>query len=171
MGDARLNSIHLEGTRRQLFRNARENLLQARGQETLFVETRDRDSEHFPATIIQNKDLQNPNLVDHWLSDQEECIYPLQVGLNTVGRSDDNDVVIPDAYVSRRHCAILVHAGSGCELHDIASKNGTFINGNRLSCPTALKEGDEIRMCGRNFIFHSRHGSEPDQPNARTLSA
>jgi len=39
----------------------------------------------------------------------------------------DNDVVLQDAYVSRRHCAILIHlTGERCELHDIASKNGTF---------------------------------------------
>jgi pSer/pThr/pTyr-binding forkhead associated (FHA) protein len=171
MGDARLNSIHLEGSRRQLFRSARENLLQARGQETLFGEKLERDSGDYPHTIIQAKDLQESQTPDNWLQDQENLIYPLKIGLNTIGRSDDNDVVVPDAYVSRRHCAILVHATTGCELHDIASKNGTFINGDKLCGPTRLKSGDEIRMCGRNFIFHSRDEAGSEHANNKTLSA
>jgi pSer/pThr/pTyr-binding forkhead associated (FHA) protein len=70
-----------------------------------------------------------------------------------VGRAPDNDVVISDAYVSRRQCAILVHAGDGCELHDVASKNGTFLNGQKLDGPTLLHDGDEIRMCDRQLVF------------------
>jgi hypothetical protein len=30
---------------------------------------------------------------------------------------------------------ILVHATSGCELHDTASTNGTFVNGHRIHDP------------------------------------
>src|SRR5262249_17802187 len=80
-----------------------------------------------------------------WLMDKD-AIYPLKVGVNTIGRLPDNDVVVQAPYVSRRHCAILVHAGDGCELHDIASKNGTFINGRKLEGPTRLNSGDELRM-------------------------
>jgi len=169
MGDARLNSVHLDGSRRQLFRNAREGLLHARGQHTVYAEKQDRDSDHFPRTVIQEKDAQNADVLAYWLQDKEECIYPLKVGVNTVGRSDDNDVVVPDSYVSRRHCAILVHLSTGCELHDIASKNGTFINGARLAGPTHLKPGDEIRMCGQHFIFHSRDEAASPQNHTKTL--
>ena len=73
-----------------------------------------------------------------------------------VGRSPDNDVVLDDAYVSRRHCAVLVHAGDRCELHDVASKNGTYLNGQKICGPTRLKSGDEIRMCNKNLVFVSR---------------
>src|SRR6266436_6306544 len=48
---------------------------------------------------------------------------------------------------------------AGCELYDIASKNGTYINGNRLSGPTQLSSGDEIRMCDRQFVFMSKRGA------------
>jgi hypothetical protein len=153
-----------------MFRRAREGLLHARGEQTLYAEKKDRDSGQFPVTIIQDKDARNSEVLCFWLQDQDECIYPLKVGVNTVGRSDDNDVVVADNYVSRRHCAILVHATSGCELHDIASKNGTFINGARLSCPTHLNPGDEIRMCGQHFIFHSRDESDAMGHHTQTLS-
>ena len=83
--------------------------------------------------------------------------------MNTIGRLPDNDVVIEGPYVSRRHCAILVHASQGCELHDIASKNGTYVNGLRLCGPTPLASGDEIRMCERQFVFMSK-STPSDQP-------
>ena len=92
-----------------------------------------------------------------WLSD-DQYIYPLKVGLNTVGRSSDNDVVVSDCFISRRHCAILVHSRNGYELHDTASKNGVFLNGARLDCPASLKSGDTIRICERQFVFVSRDG-------------
>ena len=38
---------------------------------------------------------------------------PLKVGLNTLGRSSDNDVIIAEEFVSRRHCTILIHLHDG----------------------------------------------------------
>jgi pSer/pThr/pTyr-binding forkhead associated (FHA) protein len=165
MGDPRLNSLHLDPTRRQEFRRAREVLLQARGNETIFAE-RKRSEESDPGTtfIHNNKGNAPPATLDLWLVDRE-FIYPLKVGLNTLGRSADNDVVVEDLYISRRHCAILVHHDNTCVLQDVASKNGTFINGARISGPTPLKAGDEIRICNRQFVFQTRAAS-PDGPAA-----
>jgi hypothetical protein len=154
--DPRLNSLHLEAPRRQDFRRAREALLQARGSHTLYAERHPDPDESGPShTIIQNVGGVNPADLDCWLAD-DQYIYPLKIGLNTLGRAPENDVVVPDAFISRRHCAILVHAQDGCELHDTASKNGTFLNGAKLSHPTPLKTGDEIRICERQFVFVSR---------------
>jgi len=156
MTDARLNSVHLEAPRRQDFRSARDRLLHARGGETIAAE-----QHHLAAlsgggaTAIQ-KDGGSPALARFVLMDAD-YVYPLKVGLNTVGRMPDNDVVVQDAYVSRRHCAVLVHlSGDRCELHDIASKNGTLLNGQKINGPTPLKPGDEIRMCNRNLVFLTR---------------
>jgi pSer/pThr/pTyr-binding forkhead associated (FHA) protein len=96
-----------------------------------------------------------PEASEYCLVDQDR-VYPLRVGINTVGRSSDNDVVVPDAHVSRRHCALLVHCRSACELFDTASKNGTFLNGNRLSGPQPLRSGDEIRLNNHQFVFLSQ---------------
>jgi predicted component of type VI protein secretion system len=104
-----------------------------------------------------------------WLVDQDG-VHDLKMGLNTIGRMEDNDVPIVDGSVSRRHCAIVVHATSGCELHDTASKNGTFVNGKRINGPTALRAGDQIRLCDRQFTFLSgdHKPSVLDDPNGRT---
>jgi hypothetical protein len=84
-------------------------------------------------------------LIDH----QADLLYPLKTGLNTIGRLPDNDIVFEEDTVSRRHCAILVHAWGGCELHDTASRNGTFLNGQPFWRPIPLASGDQIRLCRR----------------------
>ena len=154
MADPRLNSIHLDDRRRQEFRLAREALLASRGNMTLAGEAMDREQwgNASPHTLVQNLPQRVPSHLKCWLADKE-FIYPLRTGLNTIGRAPENDVVIPDSFVSRRHCAILVHSSDSWELHDVASKNGTFLNGRKLSGPTPITPGDEIRMCDRHLVF------------------
>jgi hypothetical protein len=163
MMDPRLNSVHLEAPRRQDFRRAREVLLDARGHQTLQAELGDDDSDSSPSnTLIQKSVLSHPSKrLHYWLAD-DQYVYPLKVGLNTVGRSADNDVVMPDHFISRRHCAILVHHQNGCELHDTASKNGTFLNGIKLEHPALLRPGDVIRICDRRFVFVTKDDKASD---------
>jgi len=145
-------------------------LLSGRGLQTLAVEqehlSSHQDGSH---TMVQDGPDQPPASADHWLMDQG-TIHPLKIGVNTIGRLPDNDVVIQGPYVSRRHCAILVHAGEKCELYDIASKNGTYINGAKLCGPTKLHSGDEIQMCDRRFVFMCRTGDQDQAEQDGTMS-
>jgi hypothetical protein len=178
MGDPRLNSLHLEPVRRENYRRARDLLLGARGAQTLIAERKDLvDSEVRSPTVIFKDGAPNApegqatfRLVDR------EFVYPLKIGVNTLGRSSDNDVVSEDAFVSRRHCAILVHHNGTCEVHDTASKNGTYVNGNRIAGPVVLKSGDEIRISNQRYTFFAKSGNpdsgKPDSGNPHvTLSA
>jgi pSer/pThr/pTyr-binding forkhead associated (FHA) protein len=169
MSDPRLNSVHLEAPRRLLFRQARDALLAARGWQTIAGEAVNpsESSPSGPHTMVVQPDSAPPPGVKFWLIDKN-CLYPLKMGLNTIGRAPENDVVVSDAYVSRRHCAVLVHAGDGCELHDIASKNGTFLNGRKLSGPTPLNIGDEIRMCDCQLVFMTKPDGAADGGHAHT---
>jgi pSer/pThr/pTyr-binding forkhead associated (FHA) protein len=168
MGDARLNSIHLPDPRRMLYRHAREVLLQSRGPQTIWAAV-ELPGDSRGQTLIESPDAE-PSGANYWLAD-EERVYPLKVGVNTVGRAGDNDVVVEDGCVSRRHCAILVHVANCCELHDTASKNGTYLNGTRLAGPARLRPGDEIRMCGQHFVFQARPEAPLGPPgNEPTLS-
>jgi hypothetical protein len=155
MLDARLNSVHLEAPRRQEFRAAREKLLSLRGNETMAAERQPPSGASVSEfnTAIQNLPDNAVAAPARYVLMDADYIYPLKVGLNTVGRMPDNDVVLQDAYVSRRHCAVVVHTADRCELHDIASKNGTFLNGQKIDGPTHLNSGDQIRMCNRTLIF------------------
>src|SRR5262249_23134926 len=83
------------------------------------------------------------------------CCYPLRIGFNTIGRLPDNDIELEEITVSRRHCVLLVHAWGGCELHDTASRNGTFVNGHRLRQAVRLTSGDQIGVCNRPLLFVS----------------
>ena len=96
-----------------------------------------------------------------WLLDRGKHI-PLRVGMNTIGRLPDNDIVLDDPTVSRRHCAVMVHSDLSCELHDVASKNGTTINGRKIQGPTRLRDGDEICLSEKKLSFVSQSGKEPE---------
>jgi hypothetical protein len=154
----RLDSLHLNSVRREDFRRARESLFQAVGEQTRGAEEMKRALPAHPSTLTSMAGKFDPQAlarlrgVEYVLMDRD-AVYPLKTGVNTVGRLSDNDVVIPDPFLSRRHCAILVHTNENCELHDVASKNGTFLNGKKLAGPTALSSGDEIRMCDRQLLF------------------
>ena len=69
--------------------------------------------------------------------------FPLPPDLNIViGRVSDVDLLLLDEKVSRKHARIFTHDGR-IEIEDLASKNGTFVNGARIRS-SALKESDEI---------------------------
>jgi pSer/pThr/pTyr-binding forkhead associated (FHA) protein len=169
MNDPRLNSVHLEFPRREDFRRAREILVGSRGQHTIAAEQIPPAFASSSHTLVHEEREGGAASAEHWLVDQGST-YPLKVGVNTIGRLPDNDVVIEGPYVSRRHCAILVHAGNRCELYDIASKNGTFVNGAKLGGPTHLANGDEIRMCDRLFVFMSKRAGQRVDEHDNTLT-
>jgi DNA-binding winged helix-turn-helix (wHTH) protein len=68
---------------------------------------------------------------------------PLSPGPNVLGRDKDG-IELDSVTVSRRHARITI-TGSDARVEDLDSKNGTFVNGNAVSRPVQLKDGDEIR--------------------------
>jgi len=160
MSDPRLHSLHLEGQpRRDQFRAARQAIHAACGNQTLAGDIR---------ILLEDQQLQAPTIevppggspppattgrFTFYLKDGTN-VYPLHMGLNSVGRLPDNDVVIRDECVSRRHCAVVIHHDLRCELHDVASKNGTILNGKKIPSPTKIQSGDQITLCNRRLTFH-----------------
>ena len=67
----------------------------------------------------------------------------------TLGRQPRNDVVVDDPGASNRHARIL-HTDEGYVLEDEKSRNGTFVNGERVTT-AALQHGDEIRIGKTRF--------------------
>ena len=61
-----------------------------------------------------------------------------------LGRSSSNELCYSeDAGLSRQHL-ILERSGDGWHVRDLSSKNGTFVNGNRISAPHLLGPDDRI---------------------------
>jgi S1-C subfamily serine protease len=65
----------------------------------------------------------------------------------SIGRTPDNDVVLSDPGVSRHHAYIRVR-GREAWLYDRESANGTWLNGERITEPRLMQNGDEIRVGG-----------------------
>ena len=73
--------------------------------------------------------------------------YALKPGVNTLGRSSKNDIVITDVSASRHHAEIIYEAGTNVvTLQDLNSTNGTFVNRSRLSGDYRLGTNDIIRI-------------------------
>jgi hypothetical protein len=153
MTDPHLTSCRLAPCRRDEFHRAREALLEAWQCRTQEPEQGGRS-----AGGKSHAHEQLPTTADYWLIDEGKT-YPLRPGVNTIGRLADNDVVIKGPYVSRRHCAILVDGVIGCELRDVASRNGTYVNGFKVDGSKHLASGDEILICDRRLVIRSKDHS------------
>ena len=70
---------------------------------------------------------------------------PLAPELLTIGRLEGSDVLVSDRLASRHHAEIERKRGQYV-LRDCDSRNGTFVNGERLSEPRVLRDGDEIQI-------------------------
>ena len=66
----------------------------------------------------------------------------------TIGRSEECDIVLPDRQVSRYHARIS-WAGDHFQVEDLGSKNGTHVNGQELTGPMPLHDGDELQIALR----------------------
>src|SRR5271156_6536758 len=85
-----------------------------------------------------------------------------------LGRDANADIVLtdPSGQVSRRHARIVIR-GTEAVLEDLGSVNGTFVNGERLDGPSALRAGDKVKLGGCTLEFvpapapvRTRSGSE-----------
>lgn len=158
MSDNRFNSIHLDFPRRRLYRERRDAVLGARGILTRTAECAigvmgEPDDWRSLLPIGPRALLPGANF--YLVDEPDEGAYVLRVGLNSIGRATNNDIVLADRTISRRHCVIVVHARGRCELHDTASLNGTLVNGRRVQSAVQLASGDEVVLCGRRLVFVS----------------
>ncbi|MBP5758109.1 MAG: FHA domain-containing protein [Bacteroidales bacterium] len=64
----------------------------------------------------------------------------------TIGRGNDNDVVINDITASSRHLQIIQHDDGHFSLVDLDSSNGTFVNGQKISGEKTLDPYDFVRI-------------------------
>jgi hypothetical protein len=75
-----------------------------------------------------------------------------------IGRDPSNDIVLPDAMVSRRH-AVIEYRGSQYYLRDCNSSNGSVINGDRVS-EKGLRDGDVVAIGSARLLFREEVESE-----------
>lgn len=75
--------------------------------------------------------------------DREINRYFLPQGQTTLGRAEDNAIILDDSAVSRRHARIKVD-GAKVSIEDLGSGNGTYYSESRIERVQELTDGDEI---------------------------
>lgn len=111
-------------------RSQQQNVLQ-----TLFISD---DADHFKLVRIN----------DSFAGEE----FGLSEVENTIGRTDDNFILLSDTSISRRH-ARIVRDGDVYTVIDMGSSNGTLVNGKKVTTPTALNKGDRVQFGNIEFVF------------------
>jgi hypothetical protein len=97
-----------------------------------------------------------PNAGSRFLLDQD---------VTTAGRHPDSDIFLDDVTVSRRH-AEFRREGSGYNVHDVGSLNGTYVNRERIEV-AVLAGGDEVQIGKFRLVYLTaavRAGLEAPRP-------
>ncbi|BBX90963.1 FHA domain-containing protein [Mycolicibacterium boenickei] len=84
--------------------------------------------------------------------------YALRPNVTRIGRLPDNDIVLDDADVSRHH-AVIIDTGSSFVITDLQSANGVQVRQERIHPSATVGDGDDIRICGRQFTFELLRGA------------
>ena len=67
------------------------------------------------------------------------------LALSTIGRNDENDIVLSDTFVSAEHAKVSWN-GRGWVLQDLGSTNGTRVNGKPVQRAVAIAPGDVVEF-------------------------
>ena len=97
--------------------------------------------------------------------------FPLNAGQSwTIGRGDGSAVMLDSRSVSRIHALIQRRGGGDYSLVDLGSRNGCFVNGQRVSLPRILADGDRLAFGDQELLFRSTRPrpSEAAPPDAST---
>ncbi|MEO1992853.1 MAG: FHA domain-containing protein [Pirellulales bacterium] len=89
-----------------------------------------------------------------------------------IGRAEECGIRLTSDEISRRHCSIKIASDSVC-VEDLRSRNGTFVNGRRISEKTKLYDGDllrvgslELKISGGSRVATETSGSKAAPPKS-----
>jgi diguanylate cyclase (GGDEF)-like protein len=96
------------------------------------------------------------------------AMQPVNAAMALVlGRDTDLPAYIADRGISGRHATIAFERGAFW-ITDLDSTNGTYVNGMRIACPTALNDGDRIQL-GENTLMRVSLQDATEQEAARRM--
>jgi pSer/pThr/pTyr-binding forkhead associated (FHA) protein len=98
-------------------------------------------------------------LVLSWLG--KPFAFELMPGLNRLGRNPTNDFRVADASISSFHCELNLNPDNTLNVRDLASTNGTFIDGNQVS-EGKLRPGQTLRLGTVEFALEKATVAEPE---------
>jgi len=86
-----------------------------------------------------------------------------------IGRSRDAFIPLLDDKVSRSHCGIRLSDDGQFYVKDLNSRNGTYLNGERIEDSAPLKIGDKIRVGSTTFVFEQEKTAEAAEAAAAAV--
>ena len=92
---------------------------------------------------------------------KEGTQIPLKKSKFIIGRSSECTLRAASDAISRRHCAIL-RTKEGWVVRDLGSRNGTYLNDERIESPAPLSVGDELRVGPLKFRVEESAQRPPD---------
>ena len=104
------------------------------------------------------------------VQDREVRKFELNSTITTIGRAQDNDIVINNLALSRRHAEVH-RRGSGYEVVDRGSQNGVFVNDERIDGPRFLKSSDVVTLGTYAFVFTPDPDVESERNRRRSSEA
>jgi pSer/pThr/pTyr-binding forkhead associated (FHA) protein len=96
-------------------------------------------------------------------------IFPLTLESITIGRDPMSDIVVNDPELSRHH-ARLIYTGSGYQVQDMGSTNGTFVDGNRLAGETVSLSAGQTVALGSNVALLYQMAENSHDPMATMVA-
>lgn len=96
------------------------------------------------------------------LEDDQEVEVPLGER-TTIGRADDNDVLVEDERISKHHAEVLAQADGDFEVRDLGSVAGTFVNDERVTL-RVLRDGDKLAFGPLQGRFSSESEEQAPPP-------
>lgn len=98
-------------------------------------------------------------------------LVPLSGQRVTLGKASTNAVSLEhDETVSRLH-AVLENLGFAWSIRDLGSRNGTYLNGERISAERVLRSGDEVRLGKSRLVFWEVRDSGDGRLDEETVTA
>jgi pSer/pThr/pTyr-binding forkhead associated (FHA) protein len=97
-------------------------------------------------------------------------LIPLGGERVTVGKASANLVSLKDDSTVSRFHAVLENLGSAWSIRDVGSRNGTYLNGEKISAEKILRSGDELRVGNSRLIFWQVQQAEETATNEATVS-
>ena len=89
----------------------------------------------------------------------------------TIGRTPENTVCLNfSPTVSRQHAIIRCHNGYEYQLMDLGSRNGTYVNDQRVVMPVTLQTGARIRIANNDLIFEQESEFDHAEGAAVTMA-
>ena len=79
------------------------------------------------------------------LTADDGTMHPLLEETSTVGRTPANTIALRDVSVSAKH-AQVIRTAEGFVIEDVGSRNGTFVNSEKLTEKRLLADGDLVRL-------------------------